>query len=89
MAITYAGHEIGYTETESGRRFIVLCSCGLGHPRWKGDKPPTKATETVAMIDCMRHLRKVRSEAQRVGRLTGQGPSTIPKATGSTLRIGT
>ncbi len=82
MAITYAGHTVGYTETESGRRFIVLCSCGLGHPRWKGDKPPTKATENVAMIDCMRHLRKVRNEARRQG-------STIPKAEGTSLRLGT
>jgi hypothetical protein len=89
VSITYAGHTVGYTETESGRRFIVQCSCGLGHPRWKGDKPPTKATENVAVIDCFRHLRKVRTEAQRVARLTGQRASAIPKAEGSTLRIGT
>jgi hypothetical protein len=89
VAITYAGHTVGYTETESGRRFKVLCSCGLGHPRWKGDKPPTRATEGVATIDCYRHLRKVRDEARRAQLLTGQRPSTIPKATGSTLRIGT
>ncbi len=89
VSITYAGHTVGYTETESGRRFIVQCSCGLGHPRWRGDKPPTKATENVAVIDCFRHLRKVRTEAQRVARLTGQRASAIPKAEGSTLRIGT
>jgi hypothetical protein len=89
VSITYAGHTVGYTETKSGRRFIVQCSCGLGHPRWKGDKPPTKATENVAVIDCFRHLRKVRTEAQRVARLTGQRASAIPKAEGSTLRIGT
>jgi hypothetical protein len=89
VSITYAGHTVGYTETKSGRRFIVQCSCGLGHPRWKGDTPSTKATENVAVIDCFRHLRKVRTEAQRAGKLTGQRASPIPKAQGSTLRIGT
>ncbi len=89
MAITYAGHTVGYTETESGARFKVLCSCGYGHPRWKGDTPSTRATEGVATIDCFRHLRKVRDEVRRAQLLTGQRPSTIPKATGSSLRIGT
>ncbi len=89
MAITYAGHTVGYTETESGARFRVLCSCGLGHPRWKGDKPPTKATEGAATIDCFRHLRKVRSEALKAQLLTGQRRSPIPKAEGTSLRIGT
>ncbi len=89
VAITYAGHTVGYTETESGWRYRVLCSCGLGHPRFKGDTPPTRATENVAVIDCFRHLRKVRDELRRTQRLTGHGGSVMPTAQGSTLRIGT
>jgi hypothetical protein len=89
VTITYAGHEVGFIETESGRRFKVECSCGYGHPRWKGDKPPTRATESVATIDCFRHLRKVRDEIRRTRVLTGQRGSPMPKAEGSTLRIGT
>ncbi len=89
VAITYGGHRVGVVETESGRRFRVLCSCGLGYPRWKGDRPPTKATETVAVASAIRHLAKVRDEAVRVNRLTGQRRSAIPKAEGTSLRIGT
>lgn len=89
VAYSYAGHVVGYTETESGARFKVLCSCGLGHPRWKGDKPPTRATESVAVADCIRHLAKVKREAQRVSRLTGQRGSTPSPAEGTTLRLGT
>jgi hypothetical protein len=89
VAITYGGHTVGLTETESGRRFRVLCSCGYGHPRWKGERPPTQATEAVATARLVRHLAEVRKEAQRVSALTGQRRSTIGKAEGSTLRIGT
>jgi hypothetical protein len=87
VAITYAGHTVGFTETESGRRYRVLCSCGLGHPRWKGDRPPTKATEAVAVIDCYRHLRTVRNEVLAELKLAGHRPSAMPKAQGTSLRI--
>jgi hypothetical protein len=89
VTITYAGHEVGFTETESGRRYRVLCSCGLGHPRWKGDMPATRATEGVATIDCFRHLRKVRDDLRRAQLRTGNRASPLPPAEGTSLRIGT
>jgi hypothetical protein len=89
VTITYAGHEIGFMETRQGGRFKALCSCGYGQPRWKGDTPPTRATETVAAADCFRHLAKVKDEARRLSKLTGHGGSPLPKLEGTSLWIGT
>jgi hypothetical protein len=87
VAITYAGHTVGFTETQSQRRFIVLCSCGHGKPRWKGDRPATKATEAVAVADCIRHLAAVRREVLEELKRAGLRPSAMPKAQGTSLRI--
>lgn len=68
------GHRMKIDRTESGRRWDVSCECGWHQPRWAGDRPPTYATEQVAVAQASRHYLKELREAGRQERLNGLAP---------------
>lgn len=60
------GHSIRVLPTQSGRRWLVRCECGLGgdQPNNPGVPSRTYATDAVALAVAIRHLRQV-AKAQR------------------------
>jgi hypothetical protein len=59
--------------TESGRRWRLVCSCGLGLPKWPGDTPPTCATETAAQAKGIWHWKQETAKLRELRRM-GLGP---------------
>lgn len=54
-----SGHSMEVHPTESGRRWVLTCTCGYGVPRWAGDTPSTCATEREAIRKGAYHLVQV------------------------------
>lgn len=53
------GHVMRFEKTENGHRWRCICTCGMGIPQWKGDTPPTYATEASAVGKAVWHMRKM------------------------------